>query len=73
VLGLASAGVAPRVMGVGPIPAVQKLCARLGLAHQLPGHRAGNAGARHAERMAERDRAAMRVDVAVALAVERVG
>ncbi|WP_298959783.1 3-oxoadipyl-CoA thiolase [uncultured Methylobacterium sp.] len=32
VLGLASAGVAPRVMGVGPIPAVQKLCARLGLA-----------------------------------------
>ncbi len=32
VLGLASAGVAPRVMGVGPIPAVRKLCARLGLA-----------------------------------------
>jgi 3-oxoadipyl-CoA thiolase len=31
VLGMASAGVAPRVMGIGPIPAVQKLCARLGL------------------------------------------
>jgi 3-oxoadipyl-CoA thiolase len=32
VLGYAAAGVAPRVMGVGPIPAVQKLLARLGLA-----------------------------------------
>ena len=32
VLGFASAGVAPRVMGVGPIPAVKKLCERLGLA-----------------------------------------
>ncbi|MBJ9976866.1 3-oxoadipyl-CoA thiolase [Pseudomonas sp. S75] len=32
VLGMASAGVAPRVMGVGPVPAVRKLCARLGLA-----------------------------------------
>ncbi len=31
VLGLASAGVPPRVMGIGPIPAVEKLCARLGL------------------------------------------
>ena len=31
VLGLASAGVAPRIMGVGPIPAVRKLCERLGL------------------------------------------
>jgi len=31
VLGFASAGVAPRVMGVGPIPAVQKLAARLQL------------------------------------------
>ncbi len=30
--GYASAGVAPRLMGVGPIPAVRKLCARLGLA-----------------------------------------
>ncbi len=30
ILGLASAGVEPRVMGVGPIPAVQKLTARLG-------------------------------------------
>ncbi len=30
-LGLASAGVAPRVMGIGPVPAVEKLCARLGL------------------------------------------
>jgi 3-oxoadipyl-CoA thiolase len=27
----ASAGVAPRIMGVGPIAAVQKLCARLGI------------------------------------------
>ncbi|MGZ3366902.1 MAG: 3-oxoadipyl-CoA thiolase, partial [Caulobacteraceae bacterium] len=31
ILGMASAGVEPRVMGVGPIPAVQKLNARLGL------------------------------------------
>ena len=31
VLGMATAGVAPRVMGIGPVPAVQKLCARLGL------------------------------------------
>jgi 3-oxoadipyl-CoA thiolase len=31
VLGFASAGVAPRVMGVGPIPAVTKLCERLKL------------------------------------------
>ncbi|MEI8144618.1 MAG: acetyl-CoA C-acyltransferase, partial [Alphaproteobacteria bacterium] len=31
VLGLASAGVAPRIMGVGPIPAVHKLMERLGL------------------------------------------
>ncbi len=34
VLGYASAGVAPRVMGVGPIPAVKKLCERLGLKPQ---------------------------------------
>ncbi len=32
ILGFASAGVAPRVMGVGPIPAVTKLCERLNLA-----------------------------------------
>jgi len=31
VLGMASAGVAPRVMGIGPLPAVQKLLARLEL------------------------------------------
>jgi 3-oxoadipyl-CoA thiolase len=31
ILGFASAGVAPRVMGVGPIPAVTKLCERLKL------------------------------------------
>jgi 3-oxoadipyl-CoA thiolase len=31
VLGFATAGVAPRVMGVGPIPAVRKLCERLNL------------------------------------------
>ncbi len=31
VLGLTSAGVAPRLMGMGPVPAVQKLLARLGL------------------------------------------
>ena len=31
ILGLASAGVDPRIMGVGPIPATQKLLARLGL------------------------------------------
>ena len=34
VLGFATAGVAPRVMGVGPIPAVRKLCERLGLQPQ---------------------------------------
>ncbi|WP_269745220.1 3-oxoadipyl-CoA thiolase [Pseudomonas massiliensis] len=32
ILGLASAGVAPRVMGIGPVPAVRKLTERLGLA-----------------------------------------
>ncbi|MBC9249403.1 3-oxoadipyl-CoA thiolase [Pseudomonas alcaligenes] len=32
VLGMASAGVAPRVMGIGPVPAVQKLLERLNLA-----------------------------------------
>jgi 3-oxoadipyl-CoA thiolase len=31
VLGFASAGVAPRLMGVGPVPAVKRLCERLGL------------------------------------------
>jgi 3-oxoadipyl-CoA thiolase len=31
ILGMASAGVEPRVMGIGPIPAVHKLLARLGL------------------------------------------
>ena len=31
VLGAASAGVAPRVMGVGPVPATRKLTERLGL------------------------------------------
>jgi 3-oxoadipyl-CoA thiolase len=31
VLGMATAGVAPRVMGIGPIPATQKLMARLDL------------------------------------------
>ncbi|RVD77250.1 pcaF: 3-oxoadipyl-CoA thiolase [Pseudomonas koreensis] len=32
VLGMASAGVAPRVMGIGPVPAVRKLIGRLGVA-----------------------------------------
>lgn len=32
VLGMASAGVAPRVMGIGPVPAVRKLLERLNLA-----------------------------------------
>ncbi|MBL8582963.1 MAG: 3-oxoadipyl-CoA thiolase [Rhizobiaceae bacterium] len=31
ILGLATAGVAPRIMGIGPAPATQKLCARLGI------------------------------------------
>jgi acetyl-CoA acyltransferase len=31
ILGGASAGVPPRIMGMGPAPATQKLCARLGL------------------------------------------
>jgi len=31
VVGMAAAGVAPRVMGVGPVPAVEKLLARTGL------------------------------------------
>lgn len=30
ITGAASAGVDPRVMGIGPVPATQKLCARLG-------------------------------------------
>lgn len=32
VLGMSSAGVAPRVMGIGPVPAVRKLTERLGMA-----------------------------------------
>ncbi|MHC1547613.1 3-oxoadipyl-CoA thiolase [Phyllobacterium sp. K27] len=32
ILGGATAGVAPRIMGFGPVPATKKLCARLGLA-----------------------------------------
>lgn len=32
VMGGAAAGVAPRIMGIGPVPSTQKLCARLGLA-----------------------------------------
>ncbi len=31
ILGVASGGVAPRIMGIGPVPAVQKLVARLGI------------------------------------------
>ncbi|WP_447725864.1 3-oxoadipyl-CoA thiolase [Sphingomonas koreensis] len=31
ILGMASAGVAPRVMGIGPVPATEKLLARIGL------------------------------------------
>ncbi|RWN48832.1 3-oxoadipyl-CoA thiolase [Mesorhizobium sp.] len=31
ILGGAAAGVAPRIMGIGPVPATQKLCARLDL------------------------------------------
>jgi 3-oxoadipyl-CoA thiolase len=31
ILGMASAGVAPRVMGIGPVPSTRKLMARLGL------------------------------------------
>ena len=31
VVGGATAGVAPRIMGIGPAPATKKLCARLGL------------------------------------------
>jgi 3-oxoadipyl-CoA thiolase len=31
ILGMATAGVAPRVMGIGPVPATQRLMARIGL------------------------------------------
>jgi acetyl-CoA acyltransferase len=31
ILGGATAGVAPRIMGIGPVPATRRLCARLGL------------------------------------------
>jgi acetyl-CoA acyltransferase len=31
ILGGATAGVAPRIMGIGPVPATQKLCTRLGM------------------------------------------
>jgi 3-oxoadipyl-CoA thiolase len=31
ILGLASAGVPPRIMGIGPVPAVEKLSSRLGI------------------------------------------
>ncbi|WP_108879578.1 3-oxoadipyl-CoA thiolase [Anderseniella sp. Alg231-50] len=31
ILGGATAGVAPRIMGIGPVPATQKLCERLGV------------------------------------------
>ena len=32
VLGAATAGIAPRIMGLGPVPSTRKLCAKLGLA-----------------------------------------
>ncbi|TPI55302.1 MULTISPECIES: 3-oxoadipyl-CoA thiolase [unclassified Mesorhizobium] len=32
IAGVATAGVAPRIMGIGPAPATRKLCARLGIA-----------------------------------------
>ena len=31
IVGMASAGVAPRTMGIGPVPAIRKLCERTGL------------------------------------------
>ena len=31
ILGGATAGVTPRIMGIGPVPATQKLCAHLGI------------------------------------------
>ena len=31
ILGVATAGVAPRIMGIGPVPATRRLCQRLGL------------------------------------------
>ena len=31
ILGMASAGVPPRIMGIGPVPAVTRLCERLGV------------------------------------------
>jgi acetyl-CoA acetyltransferase family protein len=34
ILGGAAAGVPPRIMGMGPVPATRKLCARLGLTPQ---------------------------------------
>jgi acetyl-CoA acetyltransferase family protein len=34
ILGMASAGVAPRIMGIGPVPVVTKLCERHGLKPQ---------------------------------------
>ncbi len=34
ITGLATAGVPPRIMGIGPAPATQKLCARLGITPQ---------------------------------------
>ncbi|MBD0413202.1 3-oxoadipyl-CoA thiolase [Oryzicola mucosus] len=34
IVGGAAAGVAPRIMGIGPAPATKKLCARLGIAPQ---------------------------------------
>ena len=34
VLGGATAGIAPRIMGMGPVPATRKLCARLGIMPQ---------------------------------------
>lgn len=35
VLGGATAGVPPRIMGIGPVPATRKLMARLGLTTEL--------------------------------------
>jgi acetyl-CoA acyltransferase len=34
ILGGATAGIAPRIMGMGPVPATRRLCARLGLTPQ---------------------------------------
>jgi hypothetical protein len=54
ILGMATAGVAPRIMGIGPAPATQKLLARLGMTLDQCGAAATSVGGRRSAREPQR-------------------